>query len=171
MSSYTGTVISVSLTTQAEKKEGGYYPAWELIYRDSENRVKTLQKHISTLKYTKGLKESLESLSAGDSFTVTQEKNDKGFLDIQSIVKGEFAVAPVAATVKTGKVTGSNYETTEERELNRSRIVRQSSIGYALTLLTHNNPKGTVEVPAVLALAEQLHDWVYAVKQDTSEPV
>lgn len=62
---------------------------------------------------------------------------------------------------QVGRVTGSNYETPEERKLKQRYIARQSSLGYALTLLTHNAPKAVVEEAAVEALAEKFVEFVY----------
>lgn len=61
----------------------------------------------------------------------------------------------------SGRVTGSNYETPEERTVRQRHIARQSSLGYALTLLTHNSPKAVVEEAAVEALAERFVQFVY----------
>lgn len=172
MSSISGTVVSVSLSTKATKQDGGLYDAWELVYKDAEGRIKQLQKPITSLKYVKGLRVALEDLQPGDVFTAHQEKNARGYLEVQTIVKGEFAPPPVAGDPpKTGKVTGSNFETKEERELNRSRIVKQSSLSNAISTLTVG-AKATPNTEAVLALAQIYYDWVYdnGTTGTTSEP-
>lgn len=64
-------------------------------------------------------------------------------------------------TLATGRVTGSNYETPEERKVKQRHIARQSSLGYALTLLTHNRPKAIIGEDEVEALAERFVTFVY----------
>lgn len=134
-----GTAISINLDATLQKKDGGTYPGWELVYRTSDGKVETVQKHINTLKYTEGLRSSLEDLSAGDSFVIAYEKNQKGFNDILSIVKGDTPTMPKSAprqeSAPVNRVVGSNYETAVEREWNRRRIIRQSSINAAINLL------------------------------------
>lgn len=128
----TGEVVSVSLSTKAKKQDGGEYEAWQIIFRDHENKIKDITKHVNSLKFTKGLKEGLESLAPGDRFTAVLEKKG-AFNEVLSVAKGgDMAVAAPAS----GKVTGSNYETPTEREWNRVRIIRQSAVNYALQFLT-----------------------------------
>lgn len=152
-----GQVISVSTETQAKKQDGGVYPAWELIFKGRDGKVQTITKHINGLKYTKGLKEALESLSPGDMFTAVMEKNG-AYNEVKEIVKGEFAAVASQPTVSTGRVTGSNYETPEEREWNRVRIIRQSGINYAVNLL--KTEKQIPSVEEVLAVAKQFAEFV-----------
>lgn len=156
-----GQVISVSLETQARKQDGGVYPAWELIFKGRDGKVQSITKHINGLKYTKGLKEALESLSPGDSFTVVMEKNG-AYNEVKEIVKGEFAAVatpPSAATPSTGRVTGSNYETPAERAARQRLIVRQSSLSNALQFFEVT--KGKPSVGDVVELAERFTDFVF----------
>lgn len=150
-----GEVISVSLNTTAKKQDGGTYQAWQLIFKDAEGKVKDITKHVNGLKYTVGLKESLEALSPGDTFTAVLEKKGN-FNEVLQIVKGADMAVPTPA--KTGKVTGSNYETPEEREWNRVRIIRQSAINYAVNLL--KTEKHTPEVEDVLGVAKRFAEFV-----------
>lgn len=158
MANVSGEVISVSLNTQAKKQDGGTYPAWELIFKGRDGKVQAITKHVNGLKYTKGLKEGLEALTPGDMFTAVMEKNG-AYNEVKEIVKGEFAaVAAQPSTVSTGRVTGSNYETPEEREWNRIRIIRQSGINYAINLL--KTEKNTPAVDEVLQVATKFSEFV-----------
>lgn len=158
MANVSGQVISVSLETQAKKQDGGVYPAWELIFKGRDGKVQSITKHVNGLKYTKGLKEGLESLQPGDMFTAVMEKNG-AYNEVKEIVKGEFAaVAAQPSTPSTGRVTGSNYETPEEREWNRVRIIRQSGINYAVNLL--KTEKNIPSVDEVLTVAKQFAEFV-----------
>jgi hypothetical protein len=62
-------------------------------------------------------------------------------------------------TKAVGRVTTNTYETPEERALKQKIIVRQSSIGYALSFFEAN--KGKFGVGDVLELANQFNDWVW----------
>lgn len=76
---------------------------------------------------------------------------------------GEGTKAPEARASGSGagRVTGSNHETPEERKVKQRHIARQSSLGYALTLLTHNRPKAIIGEDEVEALAERFVTFVY----------
>lgn len=153
-----GTVVSVALETQAKKQDGGFYPAWQLVFKDHDGKVKDITKHVNGLKYTKGLKESLEGLEPGDEFTAVLEKKG-AFNEVVKVVKGAEAAAVAASeSPRTGKVTGSNWETTEEREWNRIRIIRQSSISNAINLL--KTEKVIPSVDDVLKVAASFAQFV-----------
>lgn len=152
----TGEVVSVSLETEAKKQDGGTYPAWQLIFKDRDGKIKDITKHVNGLKYTKGLAESLKSLQAGDKFTAVLEKKG-AFNEVTMIVKGE-DVAVAAQPASTGRVTGSNYETPDEREWNRVRIIRQSSISNAINLL--KTDKVSPNIDDVMAVAARFAEFV-----------
>ena len=168
-----GTVISYTAATKIAKKGGGSYDAWELVYRSPENEVKQLAKPVQSLKFTKGLKESLASLSPNDEFTAVLEKNANDYWEVQEVTKGVVASEPnvPAAPVEAGKpadrpvqaqravnrVVGNTYETAEERAKKQVVIVRQSCIGYALELV----PEGDRNVETISEVAEKLEKHVF----------
>lgn len=158
-----GTVISVALETQVKNKAGNLYPAWQLIFKGPDGKVSDITKHINGFKYGGGpaLKAALEALQPGDNFTAVLEKKGD-FNEVTQIVKGDYtAVAQAPATPAspaTGRVTGSNYETPEEREWNRIRIIRQSGINYAINLL--KTEKNIPSVDEVLVVAKQFAEFV-----------
>lgn len=88
----------------------------------------------------------------------------------------EPSTAPAARTASsgrptsssTGRVTGSNYETPEERALRREAdrvrqiyIVRQSSLTLAKDLLIHNAGKSTVDEAAISKMARFFEGHVF----------
>lgn len=154
-----GEVVSVNLNTTATKQDGGSYPAWQLIFKDVDGKIKDVTKHVNGLKYTKGLKEGLEALAPGDSFTMVLEKRG-AYNEVLSVHKG--GDTPVAnkpvAPAREGRVTGSNYETPEEREWNRIRIIRQSAINYAINLMKTEKVQPAVE--DVLSVATRFAEFV-----------
>lgn len=154
----TGTVISVDLNTKAKRQDGVDYPAWQLVFKDGNGEIKDITKHINGLKYTKGLKEGLESLVVGDEFTAVLEKKG-AFNEVVAVMKGaDVAVSPATKAATTGKVTGSNYETPEEREWNRERIIRQSSISNAINTLKVDGV--ALNADDVFTLAKRYRDFV-----------
>lgn len=159
----TGTVVSVTLEMEAKKQSGGTYPAWQLVFRDRDGKVKDITKHVNGLKYTKGLKESLQSLAPGDEFTAVLEKRGE-FNEVTQIVKGADVAMPAQQAPTGGKVTGSNYETPAEREWNRIRIIRQSAINYAINLL--KTEKSVPKVEEVLDVAVQFAKFVNQKDED-----
>lgn len=99
-------------------------------------------------------------LAKGDVVNVTTVKNAKGFWDWTGI--GNEGEAPVAtqnkpATQSTNRVTGSNYETKEERAARQVYIIRQSSLSTAVELL---GPGKSVD--EVINVAKQFEAYVFA---------
>jgi hypothetical protein len=72
------------------------------------------------------------------------------------------------STTKGGKVTGSNYETPEERAIRREfertkhrQIGRQGCINSAINLLVHNAGKSSISASVVISTAKELEDFVF----------
>ena len=73
------------------------------------------------------------------------------------------ASSPAPAT----RVTGSNYETKEERAKRQVLIVKQSSLSAAVAILTPG-AKAALDPQAVMDLAQKLTDWVFDSDDDGS---
>lgn len=173
-----GVVISFNPNTKVNKVNGGSYDAWELVYRDAEGKVTTEARPATGLKFNPALRASLQSLAPNDAFTMVKEKEgqywnvksvSKGHSDVQDSSVG-MASAPAAdgnraapAAARSGKVTGSNYETPEERAKRQVIIVRQSSIGYAIQSVGSLDQQAAEEGYAekVLNLAKEYEKHVY----------
>jgi hypothetical protein len=90
-------------------------------------------------------------------YNVKTVKNDKtGYWDWVSL-EGDNQVAETKSTPSATRVTGSNYETKEERAARQIYIVRQSSITNAVALLGPGK-----SVADVLNVAKQFEDFVFA---------
>lgn len=157
-----GTVVAVSMETDARyANKPGTYKAWQLIYKDQNGQVKEITKSVAGLKFNPALRQTLETLATGDEVTVVQEKVGQ-FWEIKAIEKG-LNTAVMSDTPKPaysgGKVTGSNYETPQERAARQRLIVRQSSLTAALGYFELTKAKPTVE--EVTNLAEELCDFVF----------
>lgn len=109
----------------------------------------------------------------GDTFEIEVKKNDRGYNDWVSAVKGG---APTASNVNTSPRTTptaspsgataaprSNYETPEERAKKQVYIVRQSSISNAVDLLSVGQ-KSTPDVDKVLEVAKRFEDYVFGAQ-------
>lgn len=155
MSVITGTVVLVDLNARAKSQKGEMYDAWKLIYTNNNGETKDITKHRKSLDFG-GLREKLESLSAGDVFNATLEKNDKGFLEVKDISKGEAEAMPTAPKTNTTK---SPYETPAERAARQVLIVRQSSLANAIAY--YELLKAKPEPGQVIAVAKDFADWVF----------
>lgn len=105
----------------------------------------------------------VQTLNPGDTVEVTITKNDQGYNQWAKIEKvdGAKAAAPAATS---GRVTGSNYETPEERKVKQLHIARQNSVGNAVAMLTPG-AKTKIEVKEVLDIADQLVEYIYGVEE------
>lgn len=103
---------------------------------------------------------AVQKFAPGASLEVTITKNDAGYDQWAKVVAADDA-APVATPTATGgKVTGSNYETREERQMRQLHIVRQSSLSNAIALLSPG-AKAPLDLDKVLETAQELVDFVY----------
>lgn len=161
-----GVVISYNANTKVQKRGGGTYDAWELVYRSEGNEVKTVAKPVGGLRFNPVLADGLAALKPGDGFTLYQEKNGQ-YWEPKTVEKGIKQTQEVAgpsdgnrSEVRGGKVTGSNYETPEERAKKQVVIVRQFSINASIEAFKGANAlDGDLE--KILDLAKKFEDHVY----------
>ena len=104
----------------------------------------------------------------GQTVEVEVGKNDKGFSEWKAINVGGAApsVAGPAAASTTTRVSGSNYETKEERAARQVLIVKQSSLTAAVGTLSPG-AKAALKPEEVIELAQRYADWVF---EKTEEP-
>lgn len=166
MATINGTVVAIEIDVPVKKNGGGTYQGWSLVYKDNTGEIKTMSKHMNSLKYAQPLKNGLESLKAGDAFTLEQEK-EGDFWNPKSIYKSEVvATAKPNSTTTTTRTSGysapassSTYSTVEERAQTQKYIVRQSSITAALKLLELQGVKKAITLD-VISLAKEFEDYV-----------
>lgn len=171
-----GTVVLIKIDVDIEKNGGGSYKGWKLVYENDAGEVKTIQKHMNSLKYAAPLANGLKQLKVGDTFTMEMEK-EGDFWNPKSVYKGEATkettTQPVASRAQTTTTSsGSTYATKEERAQTQKYIVRQSSITSALKLLEVTGVK-KVAPSDVIALAREFEAFVMdttpvVVNQETS---
>ena len=49
MAQFSGTVVSIALETDVKKNGGGSYKGWELVYRATDNEIRTVAKPVTSL--------------------------------------------------------------------------------------------------------------------------
>lgn len=103
---------------------------------------------------------AIEKMTKGDVAEVTTVKNDKGYWDWTAIGEGGSAVTTQPSTPNTTRVTGSNYETKEERAIRQRYIIRQSSISSAVDSLAAG-AKSALNPADVIALARKYEEYVF----------
>lgn len=163
MANVIGTVVKIGINVPVEKKDGGSYQGWKLVYEDEKGEVKTIAKHMNSLKYAAALKNGLENLKVGDAFVLEQEK-EGDFWNPKNIYKSD-ATTPTQKTNSasprstTAASSNSTYATKEERAQTQVYIVRQSSVTSALKLLeVTGNKKATPD--DVIRLAKEFEAFV-----------
>lgn len=128
-------------------------------------------------------KQNVMSFSNPDVFKKVQEltgqtveikvgKNDKGYSEWRSVVvvAGESSSGSSHSQASTApsvaRVSGSNYETKEERAARQVLIVKQSSLSAAVSSLTPG-AKTALDQKDVLERAQVYADWVFEKAPDS----
>ena len=142
----TGTVVSIEHEVQIAKNGGGSYPGSRVSYRDKDGTLREQNFHENALKFNAAIKNGLENLSAGDSFTMVKEK-ENDFWNVKQIFKGEAPVQanstpaprPAAAPASSGPNTFEVNNQLKEKqmkldEIRQPLIVRQTCLKAAAEL-------------------------------------
>jgi len=163
-------IIDVAAPTTNTNRNGREYQSLEVTYKDDQGRVSS--KKLMSFSNPEVFK-TAQTWEKGDAVNIAMEKDDAGYWQWTKILaNGEAAPAPTNASAggastsaprtstakPTNRVTGSNYETKEERALRQRMIVRQSSLSNAVaTLATHGKPLSSADV---VTLAKQYEQFV-----------
>ena len=154
-------IIDVSQPTTNTNRNGRQYQTIEVTYKDESGRV-TNKKLMSFAN--PDVFRTAQTWEKGDEVNLATEKDDNGYWQwTRVLADGEAAPAPTntsavqsSTAAKPTRVTGSNYETKEERALRQLMIVRQSSLSNAVaTLATHNAPLASEQVIALATKYER----------------
>jgi hypothetical protein len=142
------------------EKIPGPYTMYEVNYNYKD---KQSTKKLAGFGKLKKVAEALVGSNEGDNFTITTEKNDKGFMD----------------WIDARPASGSVYHSPQRNNYNSSKpssssdskvqlyIVRQSSMQRAVEILTAKGvPFGTEDVTAV---ADELVKYVFSEPDLTSD--
>lgn len=150
------TVIDVTENTR-KSDSGRTFQQLEVAYKNEQGQPQ-LKKLISFSN--PNVYKAAKTWVKGDVVNVTTVKNEKtGYWDWVGL-EGDGAVAQqqeAKETKPTTRVTGSNYETKEERAARQVYIIRQSSLSTAVELLGQGK-----SVEEVINVAKQFESYVFA---------
>ena len=162
-------IISVE-EPQFTKTARGGYNSIEVVYTNKSFQDKVEKRKIMDFT-NKEVYKIIASAEKDDVFTVSREKDEKGFwqwVDISTDVKTppEKQEVPSKAT----PAPKSTYETPEERAKRQVYIVKQSSSTNAIEYLNHNKKNYNVE--DILETAQMVVDFELGVPSatDNTEP-
>lgn len=164
-----------SVNVTDEKKPGqkqGYQKAVVIYTYNGEPRKQT----IVSFSNPSIFKTVTQELTPGQEIEVDVTKNAGGFNEWKSVslaggagtnTSNQSGPATVSTPTAT-RVTGSNYETREERAARQVLIVKQSSLSAAVATLTPA-AKAALDPKAVLEVAQEYADWVFQQDEEDAE--
>jgi hypothetical protein len=167
-------IIDVATPVTNTNRNGREYQSIEITYKDDQGRVSS--KKLMSFSNPEVFK-TAQTWEKGDNVNIAMQKDDAGYWQWTKVLAdGEVAPAPTNASVgapstpapggKPTRVTGSNYETKEERALRQRMIVRQSSLSNAVaTLATHGKALSSTDV---VSLAKQYEQFVMGEVSQTN---
>ena len=123
-------IVDVGAPNTHAAKNGRSYQSIEVTYKNDQGQVANKKlmsfSNPSVFNHIKGL-------AKGDTLNVTTTKDANGYWQWTGIGgEGEATQsAPATKSAQPTRVTGSNYETKEERAARQVYIIRQSSISSA----------------------------------------
>lgn len=153
-------IVDVS-RSDAQGKNGKSYGVLQVAYRaDGKMQEKKLMSFGNPTVF-----KHIEGMSKGESVDVKTEKDGNGYWQWTAINNGVSSTdspkqsGTSSSQSGTTRVTGSNYETPEERAVKQRYIVRQSSLTTALGILSVGAK--TLDKGAIISLAEEIEQWVF----------
>ena len=160
------TIVDVGTPASKTSSNGRLYQEIELMYKDDQGKASSRK----IMSFNTKLYQAIQGLQKGNIVSIQRQKNDKtGYWDWVGLTEGAEAVAqPEAKSSSPTRVTGSNYETKEERAARQIMIVRQSSLSTAVTALAVGG-KTPIDVQQVIDYAKKLE--AYVLNQGYDKPV
>lgn len=153
-------IVDVGAPNTHAAKNGRSYQSIEVTYKNDQGQVanKKLMSFSNPSVFN-----HIKDLTKGASLNVSTTKDANGYWQWTGIGGDETAPTSETKPATGGRVTGSNYETKEERAARQILIVRQSSLSSAVDLL---GPGKSVE--DVIATAKQFEAYVFGQAEDVS---
>jgi len=162
------TVVNVEVTSRAGATGKKGYEQAEVVYKTEYNgKMDVKTKKIMSFA-NPSVFAVLKSAKTGESYEVTAVKEGE-FYQWTAIVKSDGSSQPAAQASQqtsnakptaTTNTYGRDFETKEERTARQQLIVRQSSLGHAVSILT-TGAKTPPNVNDVKKLADELVAYVY----------
>lgn len=155
-------VITVIGTTidQAKTSKGKSYQVLTVTFKDHSKSGKVDAKKLFSFGTDKEIWERLSNAKNGDSFSVTEEKDEKGF-NVWTAVAKQVGVSMSTVPAQ------NRFETPEERAARQVYIVRQSSIASAVELLKNHGKQP--DVAKVIEVAKAFEDYVFGNVHEKEE--
>jgi hypothetical protein len=154
-------IIDVGTPNTHAAKSGRTYQSLEITYKGSDGKVSA--KKLMSFSNPSVFK-AAGSWNKGDLVEIVTQKDDAGYWQWTGIGEAgsapQASAAPVASAGAT-RVTGSNYETKEERAARQVLIVRQSSLSVAVQALLAG-AKTPPNAGDIITLAKELESYVFA---------
>lgn len=148
-------IVDVGAPNTHAAKNGRSYQSIEVTYKNDQGQVanKKLMSFSNPTVFN-----HIKGLGKGDQINVQTTKDANGYWQWTGIGgDSEVAETKPATPSPGGRVTGSNYETKEERAARQVYIIRQSSLSTAVDLL------GTgAKVSDVIATAKEFEAYVFS---------
>ena len=156
-------IVDVGAPNTHAAKNGRSYQSIEVTYKNEQGQVANKKlmsfSNPSVFNYIK-------ELTKGTQVNVTTTKDANGYWQWTGIGGDGSVATPESKPATGGRVTGSNYETKEERAARQILIVRQSSLSSAVELL------GTGKsVADVIATAKQFEEYVFGKDANPTKEV
>lgn len=160
-------VVSVNREDIPNKNGKGTYGKLTVAYRNDQGKL--AEKPL--LSFTNpAVFKAFEHAAPGAEINVKSEKVGDYWNWTAILAENEASsstpTSNTASQAPATRVTGSNYETKEERALKQRYIVKQSSISAAVAILTVG-AKSAPNAKDVIALADEFVDYVFS--DDTKE--
>ena len=156
-------IVDVGAPSTHASKNGRSYQIIEVTYKNESGQIanKKLMSFSNPSVFN-----HVKSLAKGDSLNVTTEKDAAGYWQWTGIGDEATAGTTQAKPANGGRVTGSNYETKEERAARQILIVRQSSLSSAVELLGAGK-----SVNDVINVAKQFEEYVFGKDANPTKEV
>ncbi len=153
-------VVNVSVEDNIPTKNGNKtYSKVTVTYTNLANN-KIEAKQFFPFSYPANLFAQFKELEAGQTYSVTTEKDEKGYWIWTEVARQDGDVTEGKAAMKpTYTSNRPQYESAEERANRQVLIVKQSSLSNAIALLKVD--KKELDVVEVLKVADQLTKWVF----------
>ena len=156
-------IVDVGAPNTHAAKNGRSYQSIEVTYKNEQGQVANKKlmsfSNPSVFNYIK-------ELTKGTQVNVTTTKDANGYWQWTGLGGDGSVATPESKPATGGRVTGSNYETKEERAARQILIVRQSSLSSAVELL------GTGKsVADVIATAKQFEAYVFGSEANPTKEV
>lgn len=158
-------IIDVGQPNTHAAKNGRSYQSMEVTYKDQSG--KTSSKKLMSFS-NPSVFNAAKNWQKGDAVNVITQKDDQGYWQWTGIGGDENVAEQPKQSATPTRVTGSNYETKEERAARQVLIVRQSSVASAVAALAIG-AKSAPSAADVIKYAKDIESYVFGQAQTIDE--